>query len=211
MQGEKIYQEKLFVSFRLSQHVPADNFYRRLKSTLDLSFIREKTRRLYGSEGQKSIDPVVFFKLMLIGYIENLNSDRRIIEMASMRLDMLYFLDYDIDEKLPWHSTLSRTRKLYPEDLFIDLFSWVVHLCISKGLCKGSGQGVDSAPLGANASMDSLVRAETLAYLQELRREAVKEKELMKKAAATEEEKGKEDEKEAPFGSPMQKKRKKAK
>lgn len=48
---------------------------------------------------------------MLIGYIENIASDRKIVEQASMRPDMLYFLNYDIDESLPWHSTLSRTRK----------------------------------------------------------------------------------------------------
>ena len=53
----------------------------------------------------KSIDPVVFFKLMLIGYLENLNSDRRIINMTKLRLDMLYFIGYNIDEALPWHST----------------------------------------------------------------------------------------------------------
>ncbi|MCD8165277.1 MAG: transposase [Bacteroides sp.] len=160
-------KKKLLVSVFLSMS-PPNNFYRRLKSTLDISFIRDKTRSLYGTEGQKSIDPVVFFKLMLIGYIENLNSDRRIIEMASMQVDMLYFLDYNIDEKLPRHSTLSRTRKLYPEDLFVDVFSWVVHLCVCKGMCKGTRQAVDSASRRANASMDSLIRAESLDYLREL-------------------------------------------
>lgn len=55
---------------------------------------------------------------MLIGYMENIASDRKIVEQASMRLDMLYFLNYDIDESLPWHSTLSRTRKLYGKELF---------------------------------------------------------------------------------------------
>ena len=119
MQGKKQYNEKLFLSFRLSDRIPNDNFYRRLKEVLDLSFITKQTQQYYGNEGQKSIDPVVFFKLMLIGYIENLNSDRKIIEHASMRMDMLYFIDYDIDEILPWHSTLSRTRKLYGDELFL--------------------------------------------------------------------------------------------
>ncbi|GHT18984.1 hypothetical protein AGMMS4957_02300 [Bacteroidia bacterium] len=59
---------------------------------------------------------------MLIGYIENINSDRKIVEEASMRMDMLYFLGYDIDEALPWHSTLSRTWDVYGEALFLDVF-----------------------------------------------------------------------------------------
>jgi len=66
MQGQKHYQEKLFMDFRLSERVPVDNFYRRLKKELDLSFLRKMTKDYYGSEGQKSIDPVVFFKLMLM-------------------------------------------------------------------------------------------------------------------------------------------------
>lgn len=70
MQGKKTYQEKLFVNFQLSDYVPADNFYRRLKEQLDLRFIYPLTAEYYGTEGQKSIDPVVFMKLMLVGYLE---------------------------------------------------------------------------------------------------------------------------------------------
>ncbi|MDR0412667.1 MAG: transposase, partial [Dysgonamonadaceae bacterium] len=59
---------------------------------------------------------------MLIGYIENINSDRKIIETAQMRPDMLYFPGYDIDEPLPRHSTLSRTRKLFGKSVFLEFF-----------------------------------------------------------------------------------------
>lgn len=162
MQGKKNYQEKLFLNFQLSDRVPKDNFYRRLKDLLDLSFVRKQTIEYYGREGQKSIDPEVFFKLMLIGYIENLNSDRKIIEHASMRMDMLYFIGYDVDEVLPWHSTISRTRKLYGEELFLEVFRKVLSLCIDKGLVNGRRQAVDSAYVKANASMDSIIREEIM-------------------------------------------------
>ena len=102
MQGYKSYEEKLFYTFCLSERVPVNNFYRRLKDVLDLSFIRKYTQEYYGKEGQTSIDPVVFFKLMLIGYLENIPSDRKIVEQAGMRLDMLYFLNYNID-KAPFY------------------------------------------------------------------------------------------------------------
>jgi len=172
MQGKKEYSEKLFLSFQLSQRVPENNFYRRLKSTLDLSFLSKQTKSYYGSEGQQSIDPEVFFKLMLVGYIENLGSDRKIIEHASMRLDILFFIGYDLDEELPWHSTLSRTRKLYGEDVFLSLFQKVLSLCIAKGMVSGKRQAIDSAYIKANASLDSLVEkqvvADTQTFLDEL-------------------------------------------
>ena len=96
MQGRKLHTEKLFLSFQLSERVPEDNFYRKLKSFLNLHWLYKATKKYYGSEGQQSIDPIVFFKLMLIGYLENLGSDRRIINTASMRLDMLFFLGYEM-------------------------------------------------------------------------------------------------------------------
>ncbi|MCL6221013.1 transposase, partial [Zunongwangia pacifica] len=98
MQGKKVYQEQLFNSFRLSDRVPQHNFYRRLKEALNLDFLYELTRVFYGSSGQKSIDPIVFFKFCLVGYLENIISDRKLIEHCSMRLDILYFIGYDIDE-----------------------------------------------------------------------------------------------------------------
>src|SRR5678809_1746394 len=116
----------------------------------------------YGTEGQQSIDPVVFFKLMLIGYLENLGSASRIINTVSMRLDMLFFIGYDIDEPLPCHSTLSRTRQLYGEELFKQLFKEVLKQCIDKGMVSGRRQVMDSVAVKANASMDSLIAKEIL-------------------------------------------------
>src|SRR5882757_255562 len=156
MQGKKHYQEKLFTNFQLSDRVPADNIYRKLKEILDLRFLYAATAKYYGKEGQKSIDPVVFFKLLLVGYLENQPSDRRIVHMASMRLDILYFIGYDIDEELPWHSTLSRTRQLYDEDVFNQLFKQVLKQCIDKGMLTGKRQAIDSVFVKANAAMDSV-------------------------------------------------------
>ena len=160
MQGIKEYQEKLFVSFQLSERVPENNFYRKLKKTLDLSYLHKLTAKYYGTEGQKSIDTEVFFKLMLIGYLENINSDRKIVENAQMRLDMLYFLGYNIDEPVPCHSTLSRTRNLFGEEIFLELFRNILKMCVEKGMVSGKIQAIDSAFIKANASMDSLVEKE---------------------------------------------------
>ncbi len=162
MQGKKEYSEQLFTSFQLSERVPEDNFYRRLKETLNLQWVYVATKKYYGTEGQQSIEPVVFFKLILIGYLENLMSDRRIITTVSLRLDMLFFIGYDIDEPLPWHSTLSRTRQLYGESLFKDLFRQVLKQCIDKGMVAGRRQAMDSVAVKANASMSKLAEKEVL-------------------------------------------------
>ena len=156
MQGKKDYQEKLFAHFQMSERIPKHNFYRRLKEVLDLNFLYPLTKRYYGESGQKSIDPIVFFKLCLVGYLENIISDRDLIQHSSMRLDILYFLGYDIDEPLPWHSTISRTRQLYPESVFEEVFTKVLTMCVEKGMVSGHTQAIDSAPIKANASMDTL-------------------------------------------------------
>lgn len=108
-----------------------------------------------------------------MGYLENIISDRNLIQHSSMRLDILYFLGYDIDEELPWHSTISRTRQLYPEEVFEQVFTRVLSMCVEKGMVSGHTQAIDSAPIKANASMDSLelkVPKEDLeAYLTSIR------------------------------------------
>ena len=85
MQGKKDYQEKLFASFQLSERLPKANFYRRLKGALDLDFLYPLTKGYFGKSGQKSIDPVVFFKLCLVGYLENIISDRPLCVFSRIR------------------------------------------------------------------------------------------------------------------------------
>ncbi|WP_179197811.1 transposase [Hymenobacter crusticola] len=79
----------------------------------------------------------MFFKLVLVGYLENITNDRRLLEHCAMRLDLLYFLGYELDEALPWHSTVSRTRQLYPATVFEQLFDRVFGLCVQQGLVAG--------------------------------------------------------------------------
>ena len=162
MQGKKSFTPQLFVSVNLLDMVPEDNFYRKLLSELDLHFIYKATQKYYGKEGQESIDPVVFFKILLVGYLNNINSDRQLIAFCSDSLSIRLFLGYDVHEQLPWHSTISRTRGLYGEEVFLNLFKEVLRMCVSKGMVRGKRQAVDSVFIKANASMDSLVEKEVL-------------------------------------------------
>ncbi|SMB79962.1 transposase IS4 family protein [Hymenobacter roseosalivarius DSM 11622] len=153
MQGQKQFTDKEVTYFRLSERVPPHNLYRRLAELVDWRFLYEETKALYSHTGQPSLDPVVFFKLVLVGRLENLVSDRRLVEHCALRLDILYFLGYEIDEDLPWHSTISRTRQLYPTVIFEQLFDHVFAQCVAQGLVAGDTQAVDSAPVKANASL----------------------------------------------------------
>jgi len=150
----------------LDELVPKENFYRKLNSELNLHFLYKETEKYYGSEGQESIDPVVFFKVCLVGYLNNINSDRKLKEYCANCFDIRLFLQYDIDEPLPWHSTISRTRQLYGEEVFLSLFKKVLSLCIEKGMVRGKRQAIDSAYIKANASMDSLEEKEVLDDVQ---------------------------------------------
>lgn len=156
MQGRKTLQPKLFSYHNLADRIPKDNFYRRLKSVLDLRFVYQATKPYYGNCGQKSIDPSVFFRMCLVGFLENITSDRQLIQHISMRLDILFFIDHDLDDELPWHSTISRTREMLPDALFQELFERVLTMCVDKGMVSGKSQAIDSAPVKANASMESI-------------------------------------------------------
>ena len=156
MQGKKLFLDKEVTHFRLSERVPTSNLYRRLVELVDWSFLYEETRALYSLTGQPSLDPVVFFKLVLVGRLENLVSDRRLVEHCALRLDILFFLGYEVDEELPWHSTVSRTRQLFPAGVSERLFDHVFAQCVATGLVTDHTQAVDSAPVKVNASLESL-------------------------------------------------------
>ena len=163
MQGRKSFHPQLFYQLSLEELVPSDNYYRHLSSQLDLHFLYKATRAYYGKEGQESIDPVVFFKILLVAYLNNINSDRALLRYCADSLSIRLFLGYDLQEELPWHSTISRTRQLYGQEVFLSLFQEVLRQCVRKGMVRGKRQCVDSAFIKANASMDSLLEKEIVA------------------------------------------------
>jgi len=156
MQGKKHIEPKMLYTVTLEQLVPADNYYRRLNKVLNFHWLYGATKDYYGQEGQESIDPVVFFKMCMVGYINNIGSDRKLADYCADSLGIRLFLGYDIDEALPWHSTISRTRQLYGDEVFKQLFEQVFSKCMQSGMIAGHTQAIDGALLKANASKDSL-------------------------------------------------------
>jgi transposase len=139
----------------LEELVPKDNFYRRLERALDLSFVRELVHPLYAFGGRPSVDPVVFFKLQLVMFFEDLRSERQLMSDVADRLSLRWYLGYDLREPLPDHSSLTRIRERYGLSVFRRFFERIVEMCFEAGLVQGKELYFDATKVEANASLDS--------------------------------------------------------
>jgi transposase len=140
----------------LEELVPKDNFYRHLEATLDLSFVRELVRPLYAKGGRPSVDPVVFFRLQLVMFFEDIRSERQLMKVAADRLSVRWFLGYDLHEALPDHSSLTRIRERYGLEVFRRFFEQIVEMCMDAGLVWGKELFFDSTKVEADAAVGSL-------------------------------------------------------
>jgi transposase len=141
----------------LEDLVPEDNFYRRLEARLDLSFVRDLVWPLYARGGRPSVDPVVFFKLQLVMFFEDIRSERQLMGIVSDRLSLRWYLGYDLFERLPDHSSLTRIRERYGLLVFRRFFERIVEECIEADLVWGEELFFDATKVEANASMESRV------------------------------------------------------
>jgi transposase len=140
----------------LEELVPRDNFYQRLESTLDLSFIRELVAPLYAGGGRPSVDPMVFFKLQLVMFFEDLRSERQLMSVVADRLSLRWYVGYDLHEPLPDHSSLTRIRERFGLEIFRCFFERIVQMCFEAGLVRGKELFFDASKVEANASLDSM-------------------------------------------------------
>jgi transposase len=156
MMGAKIRNFAPLPDLSLEELLPQDNFYRRLQATLDLSFVRELVKECYASSGRPSVDPVVFFRLQLVMFFEDIRSERQLMEVAADRLSIRWYLGYDLNEPLPDHSSLTRIRERYGLQTFRRFFERIVELCVEAGLVWGKELYFDATKVEANASLDSM-------------------------------------------------------
>jgi transposase len=117
----------------LEELVPKDNLYRHLEAQLDLSFVRELACPLYANGGRPSVDPVVFFKLQVVMFFEDLRSERQLMRIVADRLSLRWYLGYDLHERLPDHSGLTRIRERYGLQIFRRFFERIVEMCFLRG------------------------------------------------------------------------------
>ncbi|MFQ5816200.1 MAG: IS1182 family transposase [Candidatus Hydrothermarchaeaceae archaeon] len=157
MMGQKVFQEKYFYNFSLSRRIPEGHILRRLSKVVDLSFVRKLTASFYSHTGQPSIDPVVLFKMMLLGYLYGITSERKLAEECNLNLAFMWYLGYDVDEATPDHSVISKARSRYGRETFEKFFERILELCIKAELVNGEEVFADSTLIRANASLESMV------------------------------------------------------
>jgi transposase len=146
MMGAKIRNFSPLPDLSLEELVPKDNLYRRLEATLDLSFVRELVKGCYASSGRPSVDPVVFFRLQLVMFFEDIRSERRLMEVAADRLSIRWYLGYDLGEPLPDHSSLTRIRERYGLLTFRRFFERIVELYACRPGWCGARSSTSTLP-----------------------------------------------------------------
>src|ERR687885_2693711 len=155
MLGRKEFRPKLFYHLCLEDYVPQDHLLRRVAAAVDFSFVRRLTARFYSHTGQPGVDPVVLFKLALLGYLYGITSERRLAEEARLHLAYRWFLGYDLDETPPDHSALSKARARFGVTVYQAFFTEIVRQCEQAGHLRGDRVYVDSTLIEANASLES--------------------------------------------------------
>ena len=145
---------------------PGHPFYTRLNALLDAdgfdAFVEDACRSFYAPVwGRPSLAPGRYFRLLLIGYFEGIDSERGIAWRAADSLAVRHFLRLGLDAPAPDHSTMSRTRRLIDVETHRAVFTWVQQRLVAAGLLKGRTVAIDATTLEANAAMRSIVRRDT--------------------------------------------------
>jgi transposase len=159
-------QQDLWIASREIVTTPGHVFYERLNTVLKAEKFDQRMeaicRKYYkSSSGRPSITPGTYFRMLLLGYFEGLDSERGIAWRAADSLSYRKFLGYDVSELTPDHSTVSRTRRLYSVQTHRAVMKWVLKILRKHGLAEGQSVCIDATSLQANASMKSLVRRDT--------------------------------------------------
>jgi len=145
---------------------PGHPFYERLSRLLDEegfdAFVENECAQFYApTMGRPSMVPGVYFRTLLIGYFEGIDSERGIAWRVADSVTLREFLGYELSDATPDHSTISRTRRLIDLETHQAVFGWFVRVLARSGLVKGKTLGIDATTLEANAALRSIVRRDT--------------------------------------------------
>jgi transposase len=147
-------QAQLFYEFALDEVVPDDHLVRGIAAVLDLSWVRAELASYYSSLGRPSIDPVLMIRMLIIGYVFAIRSERLLCREVRVNLAYRWFCGLSIEERIPDHSAFSRARneRFRDSDIFRRVFERVVAACIAAGLVGGDGFAVDASLIVADAN-----------------------------------------------------------
>jgi transposase len=147
-------QDRLFYSFNLDAHVPADHLLRGIDRVLDLTDLRRHLASFYSHTGRPSIDPELMVRMLLVGYCFGVRSERRLCEEVHLNLAYRWFCRLGLEDPVPDHSTFSKNRhgRFRESDAFRQLFESIVERCIKEGLVGGEGFAIDASIIRADAN-----------------------------------------------------------
>lgn len=158
MQGIQHYQHQLFHYFDIESLIPQNHLLRKIDKTIDLSFVRELTAPFYcQNNGRPSVDPEIFFRIILIGYLYGIDSDRQLCDEIQYNLAYRWFCKLSLEDKVLDHSSLTKIRDRLGLETFNRFFIKIVEYCKSLGLVRADRVMTDGTLFQANASLDSLV------------------------------------------------------
>ena len=157
MQGRKEFNQRIYYNINLDSLVPENHLLKRLDKLVSFDFVRDITKDYYSHTGKPSIDPIVLVKMILVGYLFNIRSERKLVEEISLNLAYRWYIGYDLDEEVPNHSIFSKARVRFGKKLFLDIFEQILIKCIELGLVSSEGMLIDSTIVKADASTGSLV------------------------------------------------------
>jgi transposase len=154
MQGRHEYQPELFSQIDIEALIPKNHLLRKIDRVLDLSFLREETARFYSEGvGRPSIDPEIFLRMVILGHLYNIESDRQLCEEIGFNLSYRWFCRLSMKDSVPDHSSMTKVRDRLGEETFRKIFLKVVEQCQKAGLVKGERLMADGAMIQANASL----------------------------------------------------------
>jgi transposase len=147
-------QGRLFYSFCLEEAVPDDHLVREVAAVLDLSWVHAELAPHYPDNGRPSIDPELMIRMLIIGYVFAIRSERALCRDVQVNLAYRWFCGLSIEDKVPDHSAFSRARneRFRDSDIFRRVFEHVVETCIAAGLVGGEGFAVDASLIVADAN-----------------------------------------------------------
>jgi len=159
-------QNRLFYSFNLDDHVPANHLLRGIHQFLDLSDLRAYLAPFYSHTGRPSIDPELMIRMLIVGYCFGIRSERRLCEEVHLNLAYRWFCRLGIEDAIPEHSTFSKNRhgRFRESDAFRHVFETVLERCISEGLVGGEGFAIDASVVKADAARASAIPGATIDY-----------------------------------------------
>jgi transposase len=159
-------QEDIWIAHTELASAPGHPFYQRLNELLEAEkfdeFVEGRCAKFYAAKyGRPSLTPGIYFRSLLIGYFEGIDSERGIAWRLADSLALRRFVGIALDEDTPDHSTISRTRRLIALDTHREVFGWALGVLADRGLLRGQRIAIDATTLEANAAMRSIVRRDT--------------------------------------------------